>query len=120
MNSVKNKVQLIGHVGQDPEIKNLENSKLAKFTIATSESYKNSNGEKVENTQWHNVTAWGKTAEIVEKYFTKGQFVCIEGKLEHSSYETEQGEKRYRTDVVANQVLILSKKGTEQVEATSN
>ena len=67
MNALKNKVQLIGNLGQDPEIMNMENgTKLAKFSIATSDSYKNAKGEKVEDTQWHNIVAWGKTAEIVE------------------------------------------------------
>ena len=72
MNALKNKVQLIGHLGQDPEIVNLEGgNKLAKFSIATTDSYKNANGEKVDDTQWHNIVAWGKTAEIVENYLIK-------------------------------------------------
>ena len=82
MNTLRNKVQLIGNLGNDPEIVNLESGKLlAKFSIATNESYKNAEGEKVTDTQWHNVVAWGKTAEIVEKYVTKGKEIAIEGKL---------------------------------------
>jgi single-strand DNA-binding protein len=110
MNALKNKVQLIGNLGQDPEIVNMDNgNKLAKFSIATSESYKNAQGEKVEDTQWHNVVAWGKTAEIVENYLAKGKQVAVEGKLTHRSYETKEGEKRYITEVRCNELLMLGK-----------
>lgn len=110
MNALKNRVQLIGNLGQDPEIINLENgNKLAKFSIATSDSYKNAQGQKVEDTQWHNIVAWGKTAEIVENYLTKGKQVAIEGKLTHRSYETKEGEKRYITEVRCNELLMLGK-----------
>jgi single-strand DNA-binding protein len=110
MNALKNSVQLIGHLGQDPEIVNLESgNKLAKFSVATSDSYKNAKGEKVEDTQWHNVVAWGKTAEIVENYLTKGKQVAVEGKLIHRSYETKEGEKRYITEIKCNELLMLGK-----------
>ena len=110
MNAIKNRVQLIGNLGQDPEIKDLENgTKLAKFSLATSDYYKNANGEKVEDTQWHNIVAWGKTAEIVESYLTKGKQVAIEGKLMHRTYETTEGEKRYFTEVKCNELLMLGK-----------
>lgn len=110
MNALRNKVQLIGNLGNDPEIVNLDNgSKLAKFSIATNETYKNGNGEKVTDTQWHNVVAWGKTAEIVENYLTKGKEVAIEGKLTSRSYESKNGEKRYITEVRCNEVLMLGK-----------
>lgn len=110
MSAIKNKVQLIGNLGNDPEIINLESGKrLAKFTIATNESYKNNKGEKITDTQWHNVIAWGKTAEIIEKYLTKGKEVAIEGKLTSRSYETKEGEKRYITEVVCNELLMLGK-----------
>ncbi len=110
MNAIKNRVQLIGNLGQDPEIVNMENGgKLAKFSIATSETYKNAKGEKVEDTQWHNVVAWGKTAEIVENFLTKGKQVAVEGKLVHRSYETNEGEKRYITEVKCNELLMLGK-----------
>lgn len=110
MNALRNKVQLIGNTGNDPEIIKLESGrKLAKFTIATNESYKNDSGEKITDTQWHNVVAWGKTAEIIEKYVTKGKEVAIEGKLTHRSYEDKSGEKRYFTEVVANDLLLLGK-----------
>ena len=110
MNAMKNKVQLIGHVGQEPEIKTFEGGKkLANLTIATNDSYKNDKGEKVEQTEWHKVVAWGKTAEIIEKYVTKGKEIAIEGKLTHRSYDDKNGEKRYVTEVVANEVLLLGK-----------
>ena len=110
MNALKNKVQLIGNLGQDPEIVNMDNgNKLAKFSIATTESYKNAQGERVDDTQWHNVVAWGKTAEIVENYLVKGKQVAVEGKLTHRSYETKEGEKRYITEVRCNELLMLGK-----------
>jgi len=101
---------LIGNLGQDPEIVTLESgSKLAKFSLATSDYYKNANGEKVEDTQWHNIVAWGKTAEIVESYLTKGKQVAIEGKLIHRTYETKDGEKKYFTEIKCNELLMLGK-----------
>jgi len=110
MNALRNKVQLIGHVGQDPEIKNLDGGKkVVNLTIATNESYTNDKGEKVEQTEWHKVVAWGKTAEIIEKYVTKGKEIAIEGKLTHRSYDDKNGEKRYITEVVANDLLLLGK-----------
>lgn len=110
MNTLRNKVQLIGNLGNDPEIINLESGKtLAKFSIATNESYKSANGEKVTDTQWHNIIAWGKTAEIVEKYVGKGKEVAIEGKLTTRSWEDKDGIKRYTTEVVCNELLMLGK-----------
>ena len=110
MNTLKNKVQLIGNLGNDPEIINLESGKtLAKFAIATNESYKNAQGEKVTDTQWHNIVAWGATAQIVEKYVTKGKEVAIEGKLTTRTWEDKDGMKRYTTEVVCNELLMLGK-----------
>jgi len=110
MNTLRNKVQLIGNLGNDPEIINLESGKtLAKFAIATNESYKNAQGEKITDTQWHNIVAWGKTAEIVEKYITKGKEVAIEGKLTTRSWEDKDGIKRYTTEVVCSELLMLGK-----------
>ena len=110
MNALRNKVQLIGHVGNEPEIKTFEGGKkLANLTIATNESYKNDKGEKVEETQWHRITAWGKTAEIIEKYVTKGKEIAIEGKLTHRSYDDKNGEKRYVAEVVVSDILLLGK-----------
>ncbi len=110
MNTLRNKVQLIGYVGNEPEIKTLENGrKLAHLTIATNEKYTNEKGEKVEQTEWHRVTACGKTAEIIEKYVVKGKEVAVEGKLTHRSYDDKNGEKRYVTEVVLNEIALLSK-----------
>jgi single-strand DNA-binding protein len=111
MSTLRNKVQLIGNLGNNPEIITLESEKkVAKFSIATNESYKNSQGEKVTDTQWHNVVAWNKTAEIIERYLEKGSEVAIEGKLTSRSYETKEGEKRYVTEVVVSELLMLGKK----------
>jgi single-strand DNA-binding protein len=110
MNSLRNKVQLIGNLGNDPEIIMLESGKkLAKFSLATNESYTNASGQKIENVQWHNLVAWNKTADIIEKYVTKGKEVAIEGKLTSRSYETKEGEKRYITEVVVSELLMLGK-----------
>ena len=110
MSTLRNKAQLIGHVGNDPEIKTFDGGKkLAKLSIATNESYKNDKGEKVEETQWHNLVAWGKTADIIEKYVVKGKEIAIEGKLTHRSYEDKNGEKRYVTEVVIDELLMLGK-----------
>jgi single-strand DNA-binding protein len=110
MNAMKNRVQLIGNVGNDPEIKTLENGKkLAHLTLATNDRYTNDKGEKVEQTEWHRVTAWGKTAEIIEKYVVKGKEVAIDGKLTHRSYDDKNGEKKYVTEVVVNEILLLNK-----------
>ncbi|MFD0977063.1 single-stranded DNA-binding protein [Salinimicrobium gaetbulicola] len=110
MNTLRNKVQLIGHVGNAPEILTLESGKkLAKFSIATNESYKNAKGEKITDTQWHNVVAWGKTAELIENYVPKGKEVGVEGKLTSRSYEDKEGVKRYITEVVCNELLLLGK-----------
>ncbi|MDH4404160.1 MAG: single-stranded DNA-binding protein [Flavobacterium sp.] len=110
MSTLRNKVQLIGHVGNDPEIKTFDGGKkLAKLNVATNESYKNDKGEKVEETQWHSLIAWGKTADIIEKYVVKGKEIAIEGKLTHRSYEDKNGEKRYVTEVVIDELLLLGK-----------
>ena len=110
MSTLRNKVHLIGHVGNDPEIKTFDGGKkLAKLSIATNESYKNDKGEKVEETQWHNLIAWGKTADTIEKYVVKGKEIAIEGKLTHKSYEDKNGEKRYVTEVVIDELLMLGK-----------
>jgi single-strand DNA-binding protein len=108
MNAMKNRVQLIGNAGNDPEVKTLESGKkLAHLTIATNETYRNDKGDKVEQTEWHRVTAWGKTAEIIEKFVVKGKEVAIDGKLTHRSYDDKNGEKKYITEVVVNEILLL-------------
>ena len=119
MSTIRNKVQLIGNVGNAPEIKNLESGKkVVTFSMATNDFYKNSNGEKIQDTQWHNIVAWGKTAEIVEQYVGRGKEIAIEGKLTSRSYETSEGEKRYITEVVANEILLLeNSKNTDESDS---
>jgi single-strand DNA-binding protein len=106
-----NKVILIGNLGKDPEVKNLEgNLKVAKFPLATSETYKDRNGEKVTQTEWHNVTVWRGLADIAESYLKKGSSVYIEGKLKTRSWE-QDGTKRYATDIVADNLTLLGSRG---------
>ena len=110
MNALKNKVQLIGHAGQEPEIKTFEGGKkLANITLATNENYTNNKGEKVEQTEWHRITAWGKLADLIDKYVIKGKEIAIEGKLTHRSYDDKDGNKRYITEIVATELLLLGK-----------
>ena len=111
MTSLRNSVQLIGRLGKDPEVRTFDNDrKLATFSIATTDTYKNQKGEKVEDTQWHNIVIWGKLAEVVEKYLKKGNEVAVEGKLIHRMYETKEGDKRYITEVNVNDLLMLGGK----------
>lgn len=111
MKNLRNSVTLIGNLGMDPEVKTIENgSMLAKFSLATKDQYKNNKDEKVLDTTWHNLIAWGKTAEIAEKYLKKGNEVAIEGKLTNRSYEAKDGSKRYVTEIIVNEILLLGKK----------
>ena len=108
MYAIRNKVQLIGNLGQLPEIRTTETGKkVARFSIATNDTYRSANGERVTQTSWHNVIAWGKLAEISEKYLTKGREVAVSGKLVHRSYVDKNGVKRYVTEVVLNELLML-------------
>lgn len=114
MNNLRNKVQLIGNLGNDPEVITLESGKkLAKFSLATNEHYKNSKGEKIIDTQWHQIVVWNKIAEIVEKYLVKGSEVALEGKLSSRSYEDKEGIKKYITEVIVNELLMLGAKSKE-------
>lgn len=111
MNALKNKVQLIGRLGADVELKTTTGGKaMAKFSLATNESYKNAKGEKVEETYWHNLVAFGKPAEILNKYTRKGSEIGIEGKLVSRSYEDKDGQKKYVTEVQVNEVLLMGDK----------
>lgn len=107
-----NKVTLIGNVGNTPEVKfNTGGTAIAKFSIATNENYKDKAGEWQERTEWHNIIAWAKLAEIVGEYVTKGSKIYIEGRLQTSSWEDKQtGEKKYRTEIVANELVLLGNK----------
>ncbi len=106
-----NKVILVGNVGRDPEVRYLDSGvAVAKFPLATSETYTNKNGERVTNTEWHNIVIWRKLAEIVEKYVHKGQQLYLEGKISNRSYEDKEGIKRYITEVVVDNMQMLGKK----------
>lgn len=108
---MKNKVQLIGNLGQAPEIKTMDKgNKMARMSIATNETYKNAQGEYVQETQWHKVVAWGKTAELAEKYLQKGSEVMVEGKLQHREYVDKDGAKCSITEVQLHSILLLDKK----------
>jgi single-strand DNA-binding protein len=111
MTSLKNSVKLIGHLGKDPEVKTFESGKkMASFSIATTDSYKNLKGEKVQDTQWHNLVIWGKLADVASQYLKKGSEVAIEGKLVHRAYETSEGQKRYITEINVHDMLMLGRK----------
>lgn len=121
MNAMKNRVQLIGRLGQDPEVRTLNSGKMvAQFSLATSEVYKNSAGERVQDTQWHQVVAWGKLAEVSENLLIKGQEVVIEGKISYRNYEDKNGIKRYVTEIIASDIMLVGKrlkeKGSEVAE----
>ncbi len=110
MNTLKNKVQLIGRLGQDPEIINFnDGNKIAKFSLATDDSYKDKNGNKIERAYWHNIIVKGGLVKVVEEYITKGKEIAIEGKLTNRSWEDKTGQKRYITEIHANELLMLSK-----------
>jgi single-strand DNA-binding protein len=110
MYALKNKVQLIGNLGNNPEVKSLDGGKkVARFNVATSESYRNTKGEKITETQWHTLVAWGKVAEIAEKFLQKGSEVAIEGKLINRSYNDKDGNKKYITEVQVNEILMFGK-----------
>jgi len=111
MSNLRNNVQLIGRLGKSPEVKQLESSKfVANVSIATNDIYKNAKGEKVIETQWHNLVAWGKNAENFQKILNKGDEVAIQGKLTHRSYEDKDGITRYVTEIVVNEFVKLSNK----------
>ena len=111
MSTIRNKVQLIGNVGNTPEITNLDTSKkVARLSLATNDYYRNQKGESVQDTQWHNLVAWNKNAELIEKYVAKGKEIAIEGKLISRSYEDKQGNKRYVTEILVSEILLLGSK----------
>jgi single-strand DNA-binding protein len=111
MTTLRNSVQLIGRLGMDPEVKTFENDQTkVRFTLATSDSYKNKEGERVEETQWHNIVAWGRIAKVAENYLNKGKEIALSGKLTNRSYDDKDGNKRYITEIIANEILMLEKK----------
>ncbi|MBA4746865.1 MAG: single-stranded DNA-binding protein [Muricauda sp.] len=119
MSTLRNKVQLIGNIGNDPKVAVLESgSKTVRFAMATNEYYKNAQGEKVQSTQWHNVVAWDKRAEVIEQYAHKGKEIAIEGKLVSRSYTNEMDVKVYVTEIVATEILLLGGKESQEAEPT--
>lgn len=112
MNALRNKVQLIGRLGQDPDIKTLESGKkVAHFTMATNENYKSADGTKTEETTWHSIVAWNGLAELASKYLKKGREVCIEGRISYRSYTDKNGVPKSVTEIVASDLVLLSSGG---------
>lgn len=112
-----NKVILIGNVGKDPEIKHLENGNtVCNFTLATSESYNNKNGERITNTEWHNIVLWKNLAEIANKYVKKGSQIYIEGSIKTESWEDKDGNKRYTIKIIGSSMKLIGKKIEESKE----
>ena len=119
--SVNNHVKLIGHVGKDPEVKTLENgTKVANFSIAVTKSFKDKDGNKQENTQWFNLVAWRKLAEIIESYVKKGSHLAVEGELSSRSWDDKDGGKRYSTEVLLSGMLMLDKKAAIETAGTNS
>lgn len=111
MKNLRNRVQLIGNIGKEPEVKTFESGKTkASFSLATSESYTDADGKKVTDTQWHQIVAWGNTANYIESYLEKGNRIAIDGKLVHRSYNDKDGATRYITEVLVNEILLLTNK----------
>ena len=108
--SIRNKVTLIGRTGKEVEIVKFENGQLAKVSLATSEHYTNAKGEKVEDTQWHNLVCYGKTAEIMQKYVEKGKEIAVEGKIMYRSYDDKDGNKKYITEIKVDEMVLLGGK----------
>ena len=120
MNTLRNKVQFIGNLGNDPEIIALDSGKkLAKFSLATNEYYKDADGQKQTKTEWHNLVAWNKTAELIENYVTKGKEIAIEGKLTTRTWDDKEGNKRYTTEVVVSEVVLFGKQNTYPFDTSS-
>ncbi len=115
MNALRNSVRLIGHLGDDPKVRKYDGGKtVANFSIATNEIYRDKNGEKQSETTWHRIVAWGKQAEIVESYVKKGSEVAIEGKIANHTYDDDKGEKRYISEIVVRDILLLDKNGNNR------
>jgi len=110
MTSLRNNVQLIGRLGNEPEVRTFESGKkMATFSLATNDTYTNAQGEKVDDTQWHNIVVWGKKVDIVESYLKKGNEIAMSGKIINRSYEKD-GEKKYITEITLNELLMMGGK----------
>lgn len=111
MKNLRNRVQLIGNIGKEPEVKTFDSGKTkASFSLATSESYTDADGKKVTDTQWHQIVAWGNTANYIESYLEKGNRIAVDGKLVHRSYNDKDGTTKYITEVLVNEILLLTNK----------
>ncbi|MDD2633266.1 MAG: single-stranded DNA-binding protein [Bacteroidales bacterium] len=111
MKSLRNSVHLIGNLGMDPEVKDVANGhKMARFSLATSDTYTNQKGEKVTETQWHNLVIWGKLAEVAGQYLKKGRQIAVEGRLETNAFDDKKGNRKYYTQIVVNDLLMLDGK----------
>jgi len=111
MKSLRNSVQLIGNLGMDPEVKQVSNgNKMARFSLATSDTYTNQKGEKVTETQWHNLIIWGGLAEVAEKYLKKGKQIAVEGRLETNTYDDKDGNRKFYTQIRVNDLVMLDGK----------
>lgn len=114
MKAIRNKVQLIGNLGVQPELKTLESGKtVVNFSMATNEKFRNQEGVLITDTQWHSIVAWEKTAEIIAQYVNKGQEIAIEGKLTHRTYTSPEGEAKYKSEVLCTEVLLLQNKAVQ-------
>jgi single-strand DNA-binding protein len=109
MNSLRNRAFLIGNLGQDPELRTLESGKkVAHFTLATNDGFKNADGQKIEETTWHNIVAWNGLAETASRFLKKGKEIAVEGKIVYRSYEDKKGVMKYITEIVLNDILFLN------------
>ena len=114
MKNLRNRVQLIGNVGKEPQVRSFESGKtLASFSMATTETYLDQNGKRVNDTQWHQIIAWGKTANFIKSYLDKGNRIAVDGKLVHRSYNDKEGATKYITEVVVNEIMLLTPKPAE-------
>jgi single-strand DNA-binding protein len=112
MNTLRNSVKLIGRLGQDPEVKLLDNgSKVATFSLATSESFKSKDGSRQEQTQWHSIVVWGKLAVVCEKYLKKGKEIAIDGHLAYRTWDDKNGTKHYKSEIIASDLLFVGSNG---------
>ena len=120
MNTLRNSVRLYGNVGKEPEVKTFENgNKVAHISLATSEKRKNQEGNYVEETTWHNLAVWGKPVDTIEKYVSKGDKLCIEGRLTNRAYEAKDGTKKWYTEIVVNDFLLTGSAKNKTAEVSS-
>jgi single-strand DNA-binding protein len=116
-----NKVILVGNLGKDPEVRHLENNvAVATFSLATSENYKDKNGQRVEKTEWHNIVLWRGLAEVAEKFLKKGQTIYIEGKIRNRNYQDKDGQTKYITEIVADQMNMIGRPESNSGESSGN